>query len=75
MMQNSRDMLRRLVDVAWQAATQSTEVPSTRLADKMINQARTSRYHWRRGFICGVVSSAGALFFGGLLGCIFAYLA
>jgi hypothetical protein len=36
---------------------------------------RTSRYHWRRGFICGVVSSAGALFFGGLLGCIFAYLA
>lgn len=38
-------------------------------------EARTFRYHWRRGFICGIVSSAGALFFGGLLGCIFSWLA
>lgn len=35
----SRDDLRRLVDVVWNEATESTAVPSTNLADRLIGRA------------------------------------
>lgn len=37
----SREELRRLVDIVWNEATESTAVPSTKWADKLIDRALT----------------------------------